>query len=304
MLQFYKLNRQALAVLEEEGLFPSSWETGEQLEQIADAALARLRVVRAELAQQSPTLLRMRETFDRWLQCDTIEYLDRDDLSEADKLRLVRRLHYLNKGVGAYRRFLYWMRPCIERMVRRRSGPVRVLELASGSGDYALGLARMARELGVPLEITGSDLVGSYAEHARQRARERGLPVRFIELDALDLTPIEHGSYDLILMLQSAHHFTAGELARVIAQAGQVGASDFAIIDGRRSLVLLGALPLSCLPLASPRLLADGLISARRFYSEPELELIANLAAPRDHVEVRRVEPATTLAFVHYLSGR
>jgi SAM-dependent methyltransferase len=60
----------------------------------------------------------------------------------------------------------------------------RVLDVGCGTGEHAL----LAAELG--LEATGVDVAGSAIDAARVKAAERGLAVRFLVWDALDLAAL------------------------------------------------------------------------------------------------------------------
>lgn len=68
----------------------------------------------------------------------------------------------------------------------------RVLDVGCGTGEHAL----MAASLG--LDATGVDASDTAIAIARRKADERGLPVRFISWDALDLADLGE-SFDTVL---------------------------------------------------------------------------------------------------------
>lgn len=108
------------------------------------------------------------------------------------------------------------------------------------------------------------------------------------------------GSYDLVFTVQSMHHFSPGQLAMMVAQSRKVATTAFVGIDGKRGLWNLVAVPvLSAGSLVWPYV-ADGVTSTRRFYSEPELRLISELAAPGARVEVRTQFPAFSVLMTHF----
>ncbi len=301
MIQFTELNRDARASLEAEGRFPGAWDTMAQLEHVADTALARLRARRAELAAEEPRGVRALSVLDRLLWTERLEYLDRDDVSDARKQRIVHALHRMNLGLLSYHRFLHHLRPAIEHVARRERRPARVLELASGSGEFTMALGRLAGRKGLPVRVTGSDIVPAYVADANIRAQARRLPVRFVELNAFDLlSTLTPGDYDIYFIAQSIHHFSAGQLAMMVAQAGLAGARHFVGIDGRRSLLMAVGLPMFTALSLQPDLVHDAAITARRFYSEPELALIADIAAPDADVSVERAEPGYSVLHVRY----
>ncbi len=292
MLQLSQLNQQARRSLSAEGDFPPAWNNADELERAANDALQRLRKRRRELAEPHGWW-RLRDRLDRSIYSEAVEYLDQPDYPPEQKLHLVRLLHALNKTYFSYYRFLHYLRPSITRLARRLGRPVRALELASGSGELAMEVARLAQQRGLPVEITGSDIVPAYVEDANARAQERGLPARFIALNAFDMSEVT-GRYELMFITQSIHHFSAGQLARMIAQAGMANACELIGIDGRRSLGNLVLLPLTTSLWRTPHFVHDAFLSARRFYAEPELELIATMAAPTAEVQVRAAHPGMT----------
>jgi SAM-dependent methyltransferase len=102
------------------------------------------------------------------------------------------------------------------------AGPgVRMLDVATGSGNVALAGARAGAE------VTGLDLTPELLEAARGRAADGGLDVRFVEGDAEDL-PFDGDSFDVVtscfgVMFAPRHHQAAAELTRVARPGGTVG---------------------------------------------------------------------------------
>ena len=79
-------------------------------------------------------------------------------------------------------------------------------------------------------------------------------------------------------------HFTPGQLAVMIAQSAQHTTTAFIGIDGYRSIVLACGVPLMASLQGIASFTLDGLTSARKFYSELELDMITEIAtAKRDH---------------------
>ena len=179
--------------------------------------------------------------------------------------------------------------------------PVRILELASGAGECSLALARDFARRRMPVEITGSDIVPVHVREATAAARARGIDVEFRVLDAFTLDATS-GEWDLIFVAQSMHHFTPGQLARIIAGARAREARRFVGTDGVRSLWLLAFLAVSTTPMSlymrSRAFSHDAVVSARRFFAEAELGLIARTAAPDDNVEVYTAHPGFSVLAV------
>ena len=72
-------------------------------------------------------------------------------------------------------------------------GPERVLDVATGTGDFALELKSRAPGA----EVVGSDFVPQMLEIARSKAAARHLDLRLEEGDALNL-PYPDGSFDTV----------------------------------------------------------------------------------------------------------
>lgn len=82
----------------------------------------------------------------------------------------------------------------------------------------------------------------------------------------------------------------------LIAESKRVASEAFIGIDGARSVFLFALLPL--VSFGVPHFLHDAMISARRFYSRAELELIARIAAPNARVGVRFDHPGFSVVTV------
>jgi len=81
---------------------------------------------------------------------------------------------------------------------------LRVLDVATGSGDIPIGLAKLAQKKGYKWNICGSDLSENALEHARARAIQKGVNVDFFQLDL-----VNHAfpnDYDVIINSLFLHH--------------------------------------------------------------------------------------------------
>ncbi len=297
MCQLPDRNRRARDSL---GSAPATFRDMRELASFADDAVARLRGARRELA--TSRWERMHAWLEREVDTDTVEYLDRDEHDQALKVRQIRWLHRQNIALRSYDRFLRLLSPAVHEAALSRGGaPARLLELGSGSGELTIALARLAERKGVPVEITGSDVVPAYVANANARAKAEGVTARFRELNAFALEgALAPGEVDVAFIVQSIHHFSPGQLAMMIAQVGAAGARRFIGIDGRRGLLLLGALPLLCSVSLDRYFVHDAFVSVRRLYAEAELELVASIAAPRARVEVTNDGPFISVLTIEY----
>lgn len=131
---------------------------------------------------------------------------------------------------------------------------LRALSLGCGPGDREIEWAR----LGVFAQITGVDISAEQTERATRNAKEAGLDhaLTFQVADARAALREAQGQYDVVLALNSLHHFSQlGETMRLIARAlgpggllimdEYVGPSRFQWTSGqmRAANTLLAALP-------------------------------------------------------------
>jgi SAM-dependent methyltransferase len=159
------------------------------------------------------------------------------------------------------------------------AGP-RVLDIATGAGDIPVGLAERARRAGLQLQIDACDASPRALEHARQRAAQARVDVRFFQLDALrqDL-PAE---YDVLISSLFLHHLpddAAVQLLRKMSQTSRhlVVVNDL-LRDGRGlALAYLGSRVLT----RSDVVHVDAVRSVRAAFSYEEVRGLAEQAGLR-----------------------
>ena len=100
-----------------------------------------------------------------------------------------------------------------------------VLDVACGSGNLAIPAAKAGAI------VTGVDIAPNLLDHARARAADAALDIRFEEGDAEDL-PYEAGAFDVVLsmfgtMFAPRPEVVAGELARVCRQGGRIALANW-----------------------------------------------------------------------------
>ena len=121
-----------------------------------------------------------------------------DAREHARALRGLRRINVLSRSSA-----ILW--PAIARLARDRPGPpIRVLDLASGGGDVAIGLARRAARARLNVQVVGCDISSQAIDHARRQAEARDLDVRFFPCDVLH-EPLPDG-YDVLTCSLFLHH--------------------------------------------------------------------------------------------------
>ncbi|HEX9069938.1 MAG TPA: methyltransferase domain-containing protein [Ktedonobacterales bacterium] len=168
----------------------------------------------------------------------------------------------------------------VARLVRERGQrSFSLLDIASGSADIPIAIARWAAADGLDAHIVASDLSPQIVAIARDQAA--GVPGVTIErLDALAL-PYPDGSFDLTLCTLALHHFDAPLAAELLAEMARVG-RQAVVFDLVRSplawwacLLMTRALPMD------PMTRHDAPASVRRGYTAVEARRLAEAAGIR-----------------------
>lgn len=242
-------------------------QAAEIVERGARALLAELRSPASEPSLASRPLVWM----DERVRSERAELLDRSWVPRKVKERAVQRLDEANGRFGMYRQWT----AAIAGAVSGRA-EAHVHDLAGGVGGFAIHLAGQP----IPscrLRVTSSDVDAGYIAIGVARARKVGADVRFEQRDALDLRDVS--GVDLFTCMQALHHFSPGQVVRMLAQAVPRASLGFLMIDLSRSAsnavasFVLGSIVAPYLPL-----IHDGVLSVRRSYMPSELTLLGRLA--------------------------
>ncbi len=300
MLQLHPLNQAVFSGDAFREATTTAGLRGEPLEAQANAALALVRHERARIAEERGSFARFANGLDTALRTNAMEHMDDPNFPESGKLAIANGLDLLNTVTGSYGRFFSLLEPMLRTIAARTGRAPRVLELAGGSGGFACALAALAAKRGLDLTVTGSDVVPLYIDRAREKAAKHALHVDFRIVDALTMGELDAGAYDIIFIAQSVHHFSPGQLARMVSEASRVATTAFVAVDGYRSLSMLAFVVGTALLSFSPAAIHDAVITARKFYSEDELACIGRLGAPSANVAIGRIWPLNTTLVVRF----
>lgn len=237
---------------------------------------------------------------DRRFETDTPEYLDREDVADEVKQKVIRMLDRIGTLTNQHETFA---RIALD-VVADIPNP-RVLELGAGHGK----LSAKILELHPTATVTVSDVdatsvanIGAGALGAHPRAQ-----AKLIDATAIDAAD---DSFDLVVFAMAFHHLPPAVACRAIAEATRVG-KRFLVIDLKRRTPLATLLfPVVTLPVNLVLLpwswihpcLHDGFISALRAYSTSALEALGHSAGPDIRMEVwatprRRGMPSNAVVF-------
>src|SRR5262245_10713866 len=172
--------------------------------------------------------------------------------------------------------------PCLWQPVRALAAvpghpPVRVLDIATGSGDVPLSLLRLAAREGVPLTVDGCDRSERALEIARERAVKRGADARFFRLDAIrDVLP---GDYDVVMCSLFMHHLERREAADLLYRMRAAARRLVLVSDLRRSKAGFAMAWLASRTVGRSRVVrTDALLSVRAAYTIEEFRAMAHEA--------------------------
>jgi 2-polyprenyl-3-methyl-5-hydroxy-6-metoxy-1,4-benzoquinol methylase len=154
---------------------------------------------------------------------------------------------------------------------------LRVLDLATGSGDLPIRLARRSVRAGLPIAFHGCDISSTAIETAKQNATTQRVEVTFSRCDVLR-EPIPP-DYDVVITSLFLHHLSEGDAVQLLAKMFLAARRMFVVNDLDRSRLNLMLVHFACRFLSrSPVVHFDGPASVRAAFSPDEIQLMANRA--------------------------
>lgn len=148
-----------------------------------------------------------------------------------------------------------------------------MLDVATGSGDLPLAVARWARRRGRQVQIVGLDISPEVLAEARRVARRE--PIDLVVGDARSL-PYPARSFDLVTCCLALHHFPPAEATRVLAELWRVARRAVVVVDLVRGYPAYVGTVLATRVLTRNRLTRhDGPLSVLRAYTPDELRALA-----------------------------
>jgi 2-polyprenyl-3-methyl-5-hydroxy-6-metoxy-1,4-benzoquinol methylase len=103
----------------------------------------------------------------------------------------------------------------------RRVSRLRVLDIASGGGDVAFGLWKLAKKKGIDLQVLGLDVSPNACQYATERCRTAGSSIAFEQRDVVR-DPIPNG-FDVAMCSLFLHHLTFDDAAKVLKKMAGAG---------------------------------------------------------------------------------
>jgi len=164
--------------------------------------------------------------------------------------------------------------------------PIRVLDVATGSGDIPAAIVKWARQYGINVSVTAVDL-NPLAVREATAFTQKYPEITVSVANGLSL-PFEDGSFDIVLCIKTLHHFSNDDTIRLLKEVNRVASAGYIIMDLRRSWVAWAIISLLTKLFTRNRLTKhDGPMSVLRSYTVPELDALAGSAGLTGHEVVK-----------------
>jgi len=200
----------------------------------------------------------------------TPELMDRPQPVSAELDTDLHNLRQLNRYFGSYRLIEHFLR----RWLRPRT-PMRVLDLATGSGDIPRLVVDYARRIGAAVSVDAVDQQRSTVEIARRLSAD----YPEIEFTEGDVMTFEREPYDVVLCSLALHHFSEADAVTLLRRCRELSQRYVLIADLRRGwLATAGVYLLTSLFFREPMTQTDARLSAERAFSFAEFRSLAELA--------------------------
>lgn len=206
----------------------------------------------------------MKRSFDPAL----LEMMDRPQPVSAELERDLERIRQFNRWFGSYR----LIRHFLPRWIKPHDS-LRIVDLATGSGDIPRLIADYARKVGARVLIDALDRQPATLEIARKLSPTYP-EISYYEGNILEWNPIE--AYEIALCTLTLHHFNDEDAVSVLRRCRELSKRLTLVSDLRRGVLLkAGAYLLTALIFREPMTRYDARLSAARAFSFSEMRNLA-----------------------------
>lgn len=164
------------------------------------------------------------------------------------------------------------------RIARGGSGPLRLLEAASGAGWLQRHLWRRAQALGLDVRLEASDYNPDLVAALDARFAREGVPCAVRQADARFMPGVDNGAWDVAFMTYTLHHFSPADAALCLRELDRVSGGGLVLVDISRNRFNLAALPVLTATVGrvgGRYAVHDTIASIRRGYTAQELTVLA-----------------------------
>jgi 2-polyprenyl-3-methyl-5-hydroxy-6-metoxy-1,4-benzoquinol methylase len=198
------------------------------------------------------------------------ELMDRPQPVSSELEVDLRNLRQLNRYFGSYRLIVHFLRRWLKPQSR-----MRILDLATGSGDIPRLIVDCAREVGATVTIDAVDQQAATVEIARGLS-EAYPEIEFLQGDILTLT---REPYDIVFCSLALHHFSEADAITVLKRCRELSKQYVLVSDLRRgTLATVGVFLLTGLLFREKMTRVDARLSAERAFSFREFRILAERA--------------------------
>jgi 2-polyprenyl-3-methyl-5-hydroxy-6-metoxy-1,4-benzoquinol methylase len=208
-----------------------------------------------------------------WLDAETM-----DDAALRRNLADIRRINWLLGWTAFTVRGVARQAEEVAKIAGKRA--FSLVDVASGSADIPLAIARWAERAGYKARIVATDISPQIVAVAREQAAD--MPTVTVERqDALNL-PYAPGSFDIALCTLAIHHFEPERAVELLTGMARVSKHVLVFDVARARLAYIGSLLLTRLLPMDAMTRHDAPASVRRAYSALELRELAKRADLQD----------------------
>ena len=204
------------------------------------------------------------------------EWMDRPQPITPELMSDLRNLRTLNRYFGSYRLIRYFLRRWI-----RPGDKLRILDLATGSGDVPRLIVEFIRKIGADVEIDSVDFQASTIEIARQLSTD--FPE--IHYHCADIHRFgAENSYDMVLCSLALHHFSGEQAVALLRRCRALSREKVLVADLCRSwFAKIGVAFLTATIFREAMTRNDARVSVERAFSFREFAALAQAAGWREH---------------------
>ena len=200
------------------------------------------------------------------------ELMDDPALDPAEHRRALAGLARINAVSGSAK--LLW--PALRKLATQYARPLRVLDIATGSGDVPIALHRLAVNENLPLTFAGCDLSPVAIDVAKQSAG----PVEFFTHDVLN-DPLPTG-FDAFTCSLFLHHLDEPDVVALLSNLREANPKVILVNDLERSRFNYAAVWVASRLFSRSRVVhVDGPLSIRGAFTVSEMQSMAEAAGVR-----------------------
>ena len=204
-----------------------------------------------------------------------LEMMDREQPVSAELERDLERIRQLNRWFGSYRLVLGFIRSWI-----KPADKLRIVDLATGSGDIPRLIVDYARTINARVEIDALDRQPATLEIARKLSTDYP-EISYREANVLEWNAVK--AYDIALCSLALHHFSTDDAARILRGCRETSKRFVLVSDLRRSFFLIaGVYLLTAVIFRESMTRYDARLSAIRAFSFSEMRDLAIRAGWQD----------------------